>query len=387
MKLCYLSDLPALGQLAESGVPKVSETLLREYEQMPNLEVEVVHLVDGLPAAVTEERGNVRYHYFPCASWGKAATLHLREKSKLIASVATFSPDVIHGQPPVYYMQAATKCGLPSVVTVHGLVSRELRGLSPLSKQFWRGQLHGHLLRSTVRRAKNIISISPYVTEYLKKVDSPAVIWDIPNPVDVEFFDIPPMRERRLNILCVGTVTVRKNQTMLVEACHILKSKQVEFSCMIAGNQDPALAKQLQTRINECGMAGTITLTGLVSKAELLRLYEWATLVVLPSLEETAPLSLIQAMAANRPALGANSAGIPSLLQKGQMGTLFGNSPEAFAVEMERTIRSPGRFLEMASQAAGYARVNFHPTSVARATVDVYRNISEQRSATSPSKT
>ena len=51
MKVAYLRMLPPPGQPASSGVPKVSETLLRAFETLPDLQVDAVTLVDGLAKA------------------------------------------------------------------------------------------------------------------------------------------------------------------------------------------------------------------------------------------------------------------------------------------------------------------------------------------------
>ena len=74
MRIAYLSVLPPPGEPAVSGVHKVSETLLREFETFPDLEVEAVTMIDDLPKELTVQKGHVRVHYLPCKPQGKTWT-------------------------------------------------------------------------------------------------------------------------------------------------------------------------------------------------------------------------------------------------------------------------------------------------------------------------
>ena len=376
IKVCYLGDLPSRGCNAESGVPKVSETLLREFENFPNLEVNAVHLVDSLPAQVIETRGSVRYHYQPCAPRGKAATAYVRQTSRLRRVISIHSPDIVHGQPPTYGLLAAVSCGRPSVLTVHGLVARETKGMARFSFEYCRSRVDDYLQRRAFRKATDIISISPYVETYLKNdVQASARIWNIPNPIDSEFFTISPVRDFALRILCVGTLSIRKNQALLVAACAKLHQLQIPFSCRLVGNATSGMAEGLASLIERSSLTEAITVTGVVSNEELLRHYAWSSVVVLPSLEETAPLSLIQGMAAGRVLAGTNSAGIPYLLEHGRLGMLFENSPSALASCLKHILAQPERMLEKAINAATHARELYHPRGVACSTVKLYEHI------------
>lgn len=319
MKVAYLSLLPPPGQPASSGVPKVSETLLRAFEAMPELQVDAVTLVDGLKQAQTERRGAVTRHYLPCKAHGKTVTLYWNEVRRLRSEVARLQPDVVHGQPSAEYLLAATRCGRPHVITLHGLVQRETAGLARLHPATIAGLIRDRLHRRAARRAAHIISISSYVEEWLAGWTT-ARVWPVPNPIDPEFFTLPPPEHGGLRILCVGTVSERKNQALLVRACARLAAAGTAFECRIVGQPSLGMAERLNAEINRLKLAGRAILTGLVSRGELLAHYTWANALVLPSREETSPLSLIQGMAAGRVVMGADAAGIPRLLEHGRWG-------------------------------------------------------------------
>lgn len=375
MKITYLSLLPPPGQPASSGVPKVSETLLRAFEELPDLQVNAVTLVDGLAKVQVEQHGAVTRHYLPCKRRGKTATLYWSEVRRLRRTIAKMVPDVVHGQPSAEYLLAATGCGRPHVITLHGLVQRETVGLARLHPAFLAGVIRDRLHRRAAQRAVHIISISPYVNEWLAGWTR-ARIWPVPNPIDSEFFTLPPPERSGLRILCVGTVSDRKNQSLLVRACARLAAAGEGFECRIVGQPSPGVAERLNEEITALKLAGRVVLTGLVSRAELLEYYGWSNIVVLPSREETSPLSLIQGMAAGRVVLGADAAGIPQLLAGGKWGGLFPPESDAeLAARLKEFAGNPAAGWQTATLAQAHARATFEPGAVAQRTVAVYREV------------
>lgn len=372
MKIAYLSLLPPPGQPPSSGVPKVSETLLRAFESLPDLQVNAVTLVDGLKQPQTERRGAVTRHYLSCKPHGKTATLYWNEVRRLRRLVERWQPDVVHGQPTAEYLLAATTGGRAHVITLHGLVERETKGLARLHPATLAGIVRDRLHRRAAARAAHIISISPYVDDWLAGWTH-ARLWPVPNPIDPEFFSLPAPERAGLRLLCVGTVSARKNQALLVHACAQLAAANVPFECRLVGQPAPGVAEQLSRDIARARLAGRVLLTGLVSRTELLAHYAWANVVVLPSREETAPLSLIQGMAGGRIVLGADAAGIPRLLAGGRWGVLFpGDDASALASRLKTL--GPTHW-ESAAAAQAHAHATYEPGAVARQTVEVYRAI------------
>jgi glycosyltransferase involved in cell wall biosynthesis len=373
MRVAYLSFMSHPGEPAVSGVPKVTETLVREYERIPDIAVDVLTLTDGLAAEQCVERGSVRYHYIPCRPHGKTFTFYAREVALLKRRVRALKPEIVHGQPSSEYLLAATGVPFPSVITIHGLVLREAAGLSILHPGQLAMAIREFCQQRAVRRARHIISISPYVDDYVRGRTT-GRLWPVPNPIDPEFFEIPAVDRLGLRLLCVGMVTERKNQELLVRAAAQLQKAGVAFECRIVGIPTPGYDVKLNQLIQELGVGGSVRLLGRVSREQLRSEYAWSNVVVLPSREETSPLSLIQAMAAGRVAMGAAAAGIPRLLQDGRMGTQFSpDAPEELVQAIRKLARDPGEFWERAERARVHAAATFQPAAVARRTIDVYR--------------
>jgi glycosyltransferase involved in cell wall biosynthesis len=205
-----------------------------------------------------------------------------------------------------------------------------------------------------------------------------AIRWEVSNPIDPEFFAIPPTTQPGLRILCVGTVSERKNQALLVEACRRLARAGVNFEARIVGpmRDGSAYVDRLRASLAEKELGGRVKLTGPVSQAEMLGHYAWASTVVLPSFEESSSLALMQAMAAQRCAFGARSAALPEVLADGRLGTLFSPLDAGeLAAALQEFDRSPAAALARAAVAAGHARETFPAEAVARRTLAVYESI------------
>jgi glycosyltransferase involved in cell wall biosynthesis len=378
MKIAYMSLLASPDQHAVSGVPKVSETLLREFETLPGLSVEAITLVDGLPREITRERGNVRYHYLPCRPKGKTATFYWFERRRLQHFARELKVDLVHGQPSGEYLLAATGCGLPHVITIHGLVFRETAGLPFFNRGRLAGWMREKLQQQAAKRADHIISISPYVDDYLRGWTR-GQIHPIANPIDPEFFEIAPPVHAGLRMICVGIVSERKNQELLIRACQLLHQSGIPFECHIVGPFGPGADEKMRRLIAELGLTGKVLLKGKVSRSDLLAEYEWSNAVVLPSREETSPLSLIQGMAGGRCVFGANAAGTPKLLQEGKFGTLFAaENADGLAAELKQFVADATAYWERASAGRDFAHATFKPGIVARRTCEVYQEILRQ---------
>ncbi len=379
MKICYLSLLPKYGEPAGSGVLKVSETLLKEYESIPHVEVHAISLQDGLPEEFSRVSGSVTYHYLPCKPKFKTLSGYFFEKKTLHKKILELSPQLCHAQPTSEYLTTATEWNGPHVITIHGLVLRETKGARLLSRGVLANFIREIYQRQAVNRSQNVISISPYVEEYIQGFASPK-IWKIPNPIDHEFFEIQPAVSGSLKIICVGLLSARKNQKTLIQACAILKSLNIPFECHLIGRSAPGASEELNSLIEVNRLQACVKLRGLLSDKDLIAEYAWANTVVLPSLEETAPLSLIQSLCSGRITIGANAAGIPLLLEGGRYGHLFDPTlPISLADTLANISRNVQEHIQTADKQKLELKQIYHPRNVALRTFSVYREILNQQ--------
>jgi glycosyltransferase involved in cell wall biosynthesis len=387
LRVAYIGLVPMPGEVAAGGVSKVSETFLRECEYTDrDVRIEAITLSRDAKAEFAFRRGNVTYRCLPCKRHGKTLTFHAVEISLLRKRIGALSVDVVHGQPWPEYMVVATSCGIPHLITIHGLPWQEASAVPLVGSErpisLVRELLHLH----AIKRADNIISISPYVEKYIRR-RTRARIWRIANPIDDRFFHLQPPDQEGLRMICVGTVGKRKNQQLLVKACALLAKAGIKFECRIIGALTSAATAVVEL-VRYCSLQRQVEVTGKVCEEAVLDHYRWANTVVLPSRGETSPLSLIQGMACGRCLFGARAAGIPSLLHEEKFGHLF--SPDDENELCNKLIDFQQRrqlFWRKAAVATEYARSTFRCRTVTNATLDLYQEIAQQpqrRSALPP---
>ena len=131
----------------------------------------------------------------------------------------------------------------------------------------------------------------------------------------------PGKLDSRLMMLSVGRLHEVKDHAFLLQACNQLKSRGIDFICLIAG-EGPERSN-LEKLIRDFGLQHQVTLLGHVSRAKLETYYAMCDMVVLTSKSEGVPLTLMEAMAQGRVVLAPAITGIPELIMDGITGFLY----------------------------------------------------------------
>jgi glycosyltransferase involved in cell wall biosynthesis len=128
-------------------------------------------------------------------------------------------------------------------------------------------------------------------------------------------------------LLYVGGISPHKNLNALVGAFHKIVSDS-DFSkvkLVLVGDykDDPFFSAypNLKKQVDEFDLADKVIFTGFIEDLELAHLYNAATLVVLPSLEEGFGLPAVEAMACGTPVAASNRGSLPEVL--GAAGRFF----------------------------------------------------------------
>jgi len=140
-------------------------------------------------------------------------------------------------------------------------------------------------------------------------------------------------------IMSVGRLHKVKNQSFLVDACAILKSRGIPILCLIAG--DGPERRKLENRIATWGLEREVKLLGHVAREDLDSVYGMVDLVTLTSKSEGIPLSLMEAMSHERIVLAPAITGLPELVIDGETGFLYKpDSLTEFVARVEHIRRS-----------------------------------------------
>jgi glycosyltransferase involved in cell wall biosynthesis len=224
---------------------------------------------------------------------------------------------------------------IPTMFTLHGMMWKE--------KLYFQGyprfayEVNIRRFNYFSRRLKKLIAISPYVVSevdhYLKTGVPDTEV--IENPISDIFFE-QEKRENGGSIVYPGSINCRKNQIGLMKALDLLKKDNIRFHCVLPG---PILEREyfreLQKTIKKFDLEQEVTVPGPVPFEHLLRLYSEAGIMVMTTLQETAPMVISEAMAMGIPVIAPPVSGIPYMVSPGKTGFLINpQSTEELASHM-----------------------------------------------------
>jgi len=176
----------------------------------------------------------------------------------------------------------------------------------------------------------------------------PEKISVLPNTVE-DFGDLGPAPSEGA-FFYAGRLSHEKGLDLVLEVAHRLP--QTHWRLAGSGPIEDELRRAIETR----GLAN-ITLLGHIEGEARRNEYRRASAVVLPSrCFENCPLTVLEAMSARRPTIGARLGGIAELVREGQTGWLFEPSS---ADDLERVVRAALAQRETASRIGESARQTF----------------------------
>jgi glycosyltransferase involved in cell wall biosynthesis len=177
----------------------------------------------------------------------------------------------------------------------------------------------------------------------------------------------------------VGAVCYRKNQNAFIRSLDPLAGND-RFKLVFLGKappDDPYAAEFLDLVAARpwCEFAGF---------ADREKLKTWlrrASLLALPSLEDNCPMVVLEAMAAGLPVLAAKVGGVPELIEDGKTGLLCDPlDPASMGVAVGKMLDDADLFQKLALAAKQEAVARFHPLVIARAHLEIYREVLKQDS-------
>ncbi len=169
--------------------------------------------------------------------------------------------------------------------------------------------------------------------------------------------EILQKKEKLPFILSVGRLEAKKGFFYLLEAYLLLKAKNIDFSCLIAGEGSHEQA--LKTKIERSGLSGAVKLLGPLSEESIMELYLRSDIFVLPCIttrngdHDGLPNVLIEASALEVPVISTNIGGIPELIEHEKTGILV---PEKDADSLASALESLIKNKDQREQLARNAR-------------------------------
>jgi glycosyltransferase involved in cell wall biosynthesis len=350
--------------------------LAKALTRMADLDVHLITLEKGLTEEMTEMDGKVTIHRLPASSWPQILDIHAGPGRKLLMrKIRQLNPDVVHSHET--FGLAIGKLDIPHVFTVHGFdhanIPAEGRPFARSRSLLWKiVERHG------LSQQKTIISISPYVRGMIEQYAPLAAIHEIDNPVDDRYFSITPDRREKENrrVLILGWINERKNTLGAVRAMAHAVHSGAKGTLAVAGEAKiPSYKERLLREIQHLGIVDQVEFLGHISREKLEKELQRTTILLLPSLQENAPMAISEAMAASSPVVTANRCGMPYMVADGESGFLVDPTDSVQIGErLKELLLSPELCMKMGVRGRGIALARFHSDVVAAKTREVYES-------------
>jgi glycosyltransferase involved in cell wall biosynthesis len=381
VRVAMVSPFPDYPGCVVGGVAGVATYLAEELVKRPEIELTLVVPQGAKGSETTYER------------WGRAGVYRLGRagmrgmlpgtlydvaagKRQLAALLGALEPDIVHFQGMAFLAEG---CALPSVLTLHGLAEKD----AALERTWGAAQwLKRRVLKATEehgrRASRRVILISDSVASVLPD-DARRKIWRIDNPVDEAFFAAPRAPEPG-RVLCCSRVRPLKNILGLLDAFALAARSAPGLTLRVAGAADPGHLRACQRRAAELGLGARARFLGPLGIEDVRRELSRAACLALVSFQENSPLCVAEAMAAGVPVVASSVGGLPEMVEEGGSGLLV-NPRDAggIAEGLLRVVGDPALARAMGERGRELARRRYRASDVAARTLDVYREILEER--------
>ncbi|MGO8846968.1 MAG: glycosyltransferase family 4 protein [Methylocella sp.] len=311
--------------------------------------------------------------------WSKLSNRYktLFYKSDLPDIVRKGNFDIVHLHNPMPGLEmerVARACRarrIPYVVSTHGyneiVNGAEVNHFGPLRRLIW-NQLALRPVQRVTRHADAVFALSPADFEIVRHMGFEGINLTVVSngvipPASAEPADdltivtrlgIPPKEAGQITCMFLANHSPNKGLPVLLEA---FASLQQPYLLIVGGEKRSHIA--YERYIRSCGPGQRIILTGLLTDREVEALFRRSDLFVFPTLADTFPLVVLEAMASGLPVVASSVGGIPYQLTE-QCGVLVppGDARQiASAVEM--LSHQPERLLAMGRSARARVATEF----------------------------
>ena len=264
---------------------------------------------------------------------GKKRGPDLRAAYRLYKLFRKERPTVVHTHRYVlpYAGPAAMLAGVPvRVHTIHNIANKEVGTLRrKLNRFFYR---HCHVIP---------VAISPRIKqtvtqEYALAEDEVPMVCngiDLKKITTKNSYDITG---DSINLLHIGRFSEQKNHDGLIDAFKIIHEQVPKARLRLIGTG--SLVSGIKEKVEALGLRDCVDFLGI--KPDVCSYLFDADILLLPSLWEGMPITLIEAMAAGLPIVAASVGGVPDMITHGKTGLLVDTTKEKLAKAVITLIRA-----------------------------------------------
>ncbi len=379
LRVAIVGPYPGITGASAGGVASVAYALANGLADRDDVEVHVVTTLPELAKPVDRTNSSgVHVCYLPRFQKLGCLTGFAVDRTRIAHAIGKIKPDIVHVQGMGMYAFAALERGRPSVMTIHGVGFREGEFLSGYEACRWKlGDRYDY---NAAKRAKHIICLNKYGYSSFSPWFNRPVVKYIENPIDDAFFDTP-LKEEPMRILVPAVVRRLKGIEYAIRAVRSLRDAGFTLDMRCVGPlADKHYFAELRALVVVGELGDMVSFEHHVDKKGMIDHYARCSLVVLPSLVESAPMVVSEAMAAGKAIIATSVGGVPEMLDSGHTGMVVppkDHTPIARAIEhlLDRDTR---RRL-MGREARQVAEMRHRQSVVVDKTLEFYREILSSR--------
>ncbi len=382
MKILMISSIPENLENITGGVESVTVNLLYGFSSL-DVELNVITFGSEIKKHyIYNFSPNVKIYYHPYR-FVKSTKLffYFIGAGIVLKHVKLFKPDVIHsqGNGSTLFLLKKLK-GRNVVITPHADLKNEYKNMTSLKKKL-NHKIVILIQNVFMKRFPNYIFISEYLKNSLAKNNALGAIKsqvNIFNPVKPVFFDVKDNDLiHRLNILYVGLITKRKGLIDLIRSLTELKNKEIIYQLNVVGGfGDNVYKDMVLSAVKENNLDDQVTFHGWLSQKNIVKLMEKNGIFILPSNQESLPMSIIEAMSSGRLVIASDVGGISEIIKNEETGYLYKkNDVKQLSFILENLFNNSSEFQRISNNARVYAKNNFSPLMIANKTKEFYSTV------------
>lgn len=304
--------------------------------------------------------------------------------------IKEYDLDLVHSAGPLADQLLRIRgINVPHLLTYHTTLSGQRQGTASSGARF--KDLHRSekltllsypLLRLyeslSLRRTKNIIAVSKAVRdELIEWYHYKGEVTVIPNGIDTNMFQPSKKRNAKKRVLFCGRLIAWKGPGFVIKAMPQVLNQHpdVSFVFGVVGDRKPYLRM-----LEEMGIPQEHFEFRYVNYQDMPQFYNSGDMLVLPSLLEGFPMTILEAMACGLPVVASNVGDVAELVQDGVTGFLLDRGDYEALADRINLLLGDGALRERMSQnARRLVADNYSAEIMGERTFEVYQQVLENR--------
>jgi glycosyltransferase involved in cell wall biosynthesis/ubiquinone/menaquinone biosynthesis C-methylase UbiE/uncharacterized protein YbaR (Trm112 family) len=347
-----LGDVAALGSLGHDA-----EIITTNIDGRATLDVETGRLMLWGGVEVTFHQLSIPRRFL--TSWPMVMDLRRR--------VAGFDVVHIHSLYRFHTVAAAyiaRRSRVPYVVQPHGSLDPWHRSRRRLAKDLY----HAFADDPVIRGAAAVVCTSSSEERAIRDLGYAVPTWVIPVGIDADELRAPAPLDQTPKqsaggseskvIAFLGRISEKKGLDVLVDAFLMIAASDPTARLVVGGPDDEMIGHSLAPKVASAGLGSRVDFIGLVGGATKRSLLQNASVLVLPSADESFGIVVAEAMAVGCPVIVSPHVAIADLVRRTGAGMVAERDPEDVARAISVILSKPGVAARMGE--AGRRAVDGH---------------------------